>query len=48
MGTLYDDVIAWANQQAALLRAGRWDLLDIDNIAEEIEDVGKGEAYFPS
>jgi len=44
MGTLYeDDVIAWAEQQAALLRAGRWELLDIDNIAEEIEDVGKSE-----
>jgi hypothetical protein len=44
MGTLYeDDVIAWAERQAALLRAGRWELLDIDNIAEEIEDVGKSE-----
>ena len=44
MGTLYeDDVIAWSEQQAALLRSGRWDLLDIDNIAEEIEDVGKSE-----
>ena len=44
MNNLYeDDVIAWAEQQAALLRSGRWDLLDIDNIAEEIEDVGKSE-----
>jgi hypothetical protein len=44
MGTLYDDdVISWAAQQAALLRAGRWSELDIDNIAEEIEDVGKSE-----
>lgn len=44
MGTLYeDDVIAWSEQQAALLRAGRWELLDRDNIAEEIEDVGKSE-----
>lgn len=44
MGTLYeDDVIAWSERQAALLRAGRWDLLDIDNIAEEIEAVGKSE-----
>jgi hypothetical protein len=44
MGTLYeDDVIAWSEQQAALLRSGRWDLLDIDNIAEEIGDVGKSE-----
>ena len=44
MGTLYDeDVIAWAEQQAALLRAGQWSQLDIDNIAGEIEDVGKSE-----
>ena len=44
MGTLYDeDVVAWAEQQSALLRAGRWSQLDIDNIAGEIEDVGKSE-----
>ena len=44
MGTLYeDDVIAWSEQQAALLRAGRWELLDRDNIAGEIEDVGHRE-----
>jgi len=44
MGTLYeDDVIAWSEQQAALLRAGRWELLDHHNIAEEIEDVGNRE-----
>jgi hypothetical protein len=41
----YDlDVIAWANEQAALIRAGRFDLLDIEHIADEIEDVGKSEA----
>ena len=44
MSTLYDeDVIAWADQQAALLRSGQWGQLDIDNIAGEIEDVGKSE-----
>jgi len=44
MGTLYDeDVVAWAEQQAALLRSGQWSQLDIDNVAEEIEDVGKSE-----
>ena len=44
MGNLYEDnVIVWAEQQASLLRAGRWSELDIDNIAEEIEDVGKSE-----
>lgn len=37
------DVIAWAQQQAALLRSGRFDLLDIEHMADEIEDVGKSE-----
>jgi hypothetical protein len=41
---LYDtDIIAWANEQARLLRSGRLDRLDIEHIAEEIEDVGKSE-----
>lgn len=44
MGSLYDiDVVAWSLQQAALLRAGRWEQLDIDNIVEEIESLGKAE-----
>ncbi|CAK0773399.1 conserved hypothetical protein [Gammaproteobacteria bacterium] len=37
------DIIAWSNEQAWLVRNGRFDLLDIENIAEEIEDVGKSE-----
>jgi hypothetical protein len=42
--TAYEhDVIAWAEEQAALLRAGRFDLLDIPHLADEIEDVGKSE-----
>ncbi len=42
--SLYDaDVIAWAERQAALLRAGRFNELDIEHIADEIEDVGKSE-----
>lgn len=42
--SLYDqDVAAWAEQQAALLRAGQFDRLDLANLAEEIEDVGKSE-----
>lgn len=42
--TLYKtDIVAWANQQAALLRAGQLTELDLFNIAEEIEDVGKSE-----
>ncbi|MEN9373847.1 MAG: hypothetical protein RIR79_1399 [Pseudomonadota bacterium] len=37
------DVFAWANEQAAFIRAGRFELLDLENIAEEILDVGKSE-----
>src|SRR5271156_5748812 len=40
--TLYDtDFYAWANKQAALLRAGRLSEADIENIAEEIESIGR-------
>lgn len=40
MNTLYDeDIAAWAEQQVVLLRAGQWALLDIEHIAEEIEDM---------
>lgn len=38
-----DDIVVWANEQARLIRAGRFDLLDLEHIAEEIEDVGKSE-----
>lgn len=42
--TLYDrDFYAWANEQAALLRAGKLDVADIAHIAEEIESTGRGE-----
>jgi Domain of unknown function DUF29 len=44
MGTTYEeDVVAWASEQAALLRAGKLSAIDIEHIAEEIEDVGKSE-----
>jgi len=44
MQTMYEtDVIAWATEQAALLRSGDLSALDIAHIAEEIEDVGKSE-----
>jgi hypothetical protein len=40
----YDkDVILWSEQQAQLLRAGRFAELDIEHLADEIEDVGKSE-----
>lgn len=42
--TLYDrDFYAWANEQAALLRAGKLDVADIAHIAEEIESMGRSE-----
>jgi hypothetical protein len=42
--TLYDrDFYAWANKQAALLRAGKLDQADIEHIAEEIESMGRSE-----
>ena len=40
----YDaDVVAWAEEQARLIRAGQFEQLDLVHIAEEIEDVGKSE-----
>jgi uncharacterized protein DUF29 len=42
--TLYErDFYAWTNEQAALLRAGKLDQADIENIAEEIESMGRSE-----
>ena len=42
--TTYDsDFYAWANQQAALLRKGRFAEADVENIAEEIESLGRSE-----
>ena len=42
--TIYDtDFHAWANEQAALLRARRLTEADIDHIAEEIESMGRSE-----
>jgi hypothetical protein len=40
----YDkDVVLWAEEQAALLRSGQFSKLDLEHIADEIEDVGKTE-----
>ena len=42
--SLYEnDFYAWANEQAALLRAGKLDASDIEHIALEIESMGKTE-----
>jgi Domain of unknown function DUF29 len=40
----YDvDFYAWTIEQAGLLRAGRLSEADIENIAEEIESIGRSE-----
>ena len=40
----YDrDLVYWAIENAALLRAGRLDEIDAAHIAEELEDLGKSE-----
>jgi hypothetical protein len=39
------DVVLWANEQAALLRAGRFAELDIEHFADELEDVGKAKEH---
>ena len=42
--TSYDkDVILWSQEQARFLRAGRFAELDVEHLADEIEDVGKSE-----
>lgn len=44
MDTSYDnDVVAWASEQAALLRSGKLDAIGVLNIAEEIEGVARDE-----
>ena len=38
-----EDILAWSQEQARLIRAGRFELVDLEHVAEEIEDVGKSE-----
>ena len=39
---LYDsDFFQWSQQQCHFLKSGQWNELDIANLAEEIEDIGK-------
>ena len=35
-----EDFYVWAERQAALLRAGRLDELDLENLIEEVDDLG--------
>lgn len=44
MSTLYEtDFYAWTQQQAAYLRQGKFELLDLENLSEEIESLGRQE-----
>lgn len=40
-----DDFALWAAEQGSLLRAGRFDRLDVENVAEELESLGRGDKY---
>ena len=38
-----DDLYSWVQEQVALLRAGRLDEIDAENVAEELSDVGSSQ-----
>ena len=38
-----DDLYTWVQEQVALLRAGRLDEIDAENIAKELSDLGRSE-----
>ncbi len=38
------DFYSWLMEQARLIREGRWDAVDRDNLAEEIESLGRERA----
>ena len=43
--SLYDtDFAAWSHHTAELLRAGRFDEVEVENVAEEIARLGKPNA----
>jgi hypothetical protein len=35
-----EDFVEWARETARLLRSGRFDAMDVEHLAEEIEDMG--------
>ncbi|CCQ50077.1 Protein of unknown function DUF29 [Crocosphaera watsonii WH 8502] len=44
MNKLYNiDFNLWSKQQAKLLREGKFNELDLENLIEEVEDLGKSE-----
>ncbi|SMF97748.1 protein of unknown function DUF29 [Methylomagnum ishizawai] len=45
---LYDtDIVAWASEQARLLRAGRFGALDLEHLADAVRETGLGRECFP-
>ena len=40
-----EDLFAWAAKNAELLRQGRLSEIDVEHIAEELEDMGKSERH---
>ena len=44
-GLYGDDLYTWAIEQAAALRAGDLESLDLANLAEEIEDLGSEQLH---
>jgi Domain of unknown function DUF29 len=40
-----EDFYAWTHEQAHLLRAGLWNVVDVEHLAEEIEDVGREQRH---
>lgn len=44
MSTSYEqDFFTWTQEQAVYLKEGRFDLLDLEHLAEEVADMGKSE-----
>lgn len=40
-----EDFALWSAEQAALLRAGKLERVDLENVAEEIESLGRSDRY---
>jgi hypothetical protein len=40
-----EDFALWSAEQAALLRAGKFDRVDVENVAEEIESLGRSDKH---
>lgn len=38
-----EDLALWSAEQAALIRAGKFDRVDLENVAEEIESLGRSD-----